>query len=53
MKTSESIANIAKALSGFQSEVKQPEKDGTNPHFKSKYVTLFANKGRYRKTITP
>jgi hypothetical protein len=40
MKTSESIANIAKALSAFQKDVKQPEKDGNNPHFKSKYVTL-------------
>jgi ERF superfamily len=40
MKTSESIAEIAKALAKFQSEVKQPEKSGTNPHFKSKYVTL-------------
>jgi hypothetical protein len=40
MKMSESIANIAKALSAFQANVKQPEKDGNNPHFKSKYVTL-------------
>ncbi|MCK1982186.1 MULTISPECIES: ERF family protein [Peribacillus] len=40
MKTSENIVEIAKALAGFQSEVKQPEKDGNNPHFKSKYVTL-------------
>lgn len=40
MKTSESIANIAKALSAFQKDVKQPEKNGNNPHFKSKYVTL-------------
>jgi hypothetical protein len=40
MKTSESIANIAKALASFQSEVKQPEKTGNNPHFRSKYVTL-------------
>ena len=40
MKTSESIAELAKALGTFQSEVKQPEKDGNNPHFKSKYVTL-------------
>jgi hypothetical protein len=40
MKTSESIANIAKALSAFQKDVKQPEKSGENPHFKSKYVTL-------------
>ncbi|WP_137743827.1 ERF family protein [Robertmurraya siralis] len=40
MKTSESIAEIAKALGTFQQEVKQPEKSGENPHFKSKYVTL-------------
>lgn len=40
MKTSENIIEIAKALAAFQSEVKQPEKDGNNPHFKSKYVTL-------------
>jgi hypothetical protein len=40
MRTSESIANIAKALAAFQKDVKQPEKDGNNPHFKSKYVTL-------------
>lgn len=40
MRTSESIAAIAKAMAGFQSEVKQPEKDGKNPHFKSNYVTL-------------
>lgn len=40
MKTSESIANIAKALSEFQQEVKQPEKSGENPHFRSKYVTI-------------
>lgn len=40
MKTSESIAELAKSLAEFQSSVKQPEKDGNNPHFKSKYVTL-------------
>lgn len=40
MKTSESIAEIAKSLAAFQSEVKQPEKNGENPHFRSKYVTL-------------
>lgn len=40
MKMSESIAEIAKALAEFQANVKQPEKDGKNPHFKSKYVTL-------------
>lgn len=40
IKTSESIANIAKALASFQAEVKQPKKEGLNPHFRSKYVTL-------------
>lgn len=40
MLKSESIAELAKALSSFQREVKQPQKNGVNPHFKSKYVTL-------------
>lgn len=40
MKTSEAINEIAKALAAFQGDVKQPEKDGNNPHFKSKYITL-------------
>lgn len=40
MKTSESIKNIATALSKFQEEVKQPEKSADNPFFKSKYVPL-------------
>lgn len=40
MNKSESIANIAKALSDFQAEVKQPLKDKDNPFFKSKYVPL-------------
>ena len=40
MNKSESIEELAKALSGFQKEVKQPSKNGYNPHFKSKYVTL-------------
>jgi hypothetical protein len=40
MKKSESIAEIAKALSAFQGEVKQPTKDKVNPFFKSKYVDL-------------
>lgn len=31
---------IAKALVKFQKEVKNPVKDATNPHFKSKYVKL-------------
>lgn len=37
---SESIAELAKALSAFHGEVKQPLKDKANPFFKSKYVPL-------------
>lgn len=40
MNKSESIVNLATALSAFQSEVKQPLKDADNPFFKSKYVPL-------------
>ena len=40
MNKSESIAELAKAMSLFQKEVKQPLKDKTNPFFKSKYVPL-------------
>ncbi|HWL13691.1 MAG TPA: ERF family protein [Ureibacillus sp.] len=40
MQKSESIAELAKALASFQSEVKQPLKDKANPFFKSKYVPL-------------
>ena len=40
MRKSESIAELAKALSAFQGEVKQPLKDKSNPFFKSTYVDL-------------
>lgn len=40
MNKSESIADLAKALAAFQSEVKQPKKDKSNPFFKSTYVDL-------------
>lgn len=40
MKKSDTIAELAKALSAFQGEVKQPFKDKNNPFFKSKYVPL-------------
>lgn len=40
MQKSESIAELAKALALFHSEVKQPLKDKANPFFKSKYVPL-------------
>lgn len=40
MNKSESIASLAEALAKFQSEVKQPFKDKSNPFFNSKYVPL-------------
>lgn len=40
MRKSDSIAELAKALASFHSEVKQPLKDKANPFFKSKYVPL-------------
>lgn len=40
MNKSETIAELAKALSNFQGEVIQPLKDKSNPFFKSKYVPL-------------
>lgn len=40
MNKSESIAALAEALAKFQSEVKQPFKDKSNPFFNSKYVPL-------------
>lgn len=40
MNKSETISELAKALSLFQSEVRQPLKDKENPFFKSKFVPL-------------
>ncbi len=40
MNKSESIKNIAKALSDFQAEVKNPANSADNPFFKSKYAPL-------------
>lgn len=40
MKTSESVAELFKALNKFRAELKQPLKDANNPFFKSKYVPL-------------
>lgn len=40
MNKSESIAELAKAMAVFQSEVIQPLKDKANPFFKSRYVPL-------------
>lgn len=40
MLKSDSIENLAKALSKFQSEVKNPANSANNPFFKSKYAPL-------------
>ena len=40
MRHSESIKEIAAALTEFQSEIKDPSRDGENPHFRSKYVQI-------------
>jgi hypothetical protein len=40
MNKSESLKNIAKALSDFQAEVKNPNNTANNPFFKSKYAPL-------------
>lgn len=40
MKMSESIGELAKALSNFQGEVESPKNKATNPFFKSKYAPL-------------
>lgn len=40
MNHSESMTNIAAALAAFQGDVKDPARNGENPHFRSKYVQL-------------
>lgn len=40
MEHSESIKFIAAALAEFQAEIKDPSRDGENPHFRSKYVQI-------------
>ncbi|MBS4463478.1 ERF family protein [Lactococcus garvieae] len=40
MKSSESVAELFKALNKFRGKLKQPLKDANNPFFKSKYVPL-------------
>lgn len=42
MNRSESIANLAAALSKAQGKLKNPHFDSTNPHFKSKFASLAA-----------
>lgn len=52
LKTSESIANLAKALVDTQRELKQPFKDKNNPAFKSQYVPLESVTESITKTAT-
>ena len=40
MKTSTSIATIAKSLAAASASLRNPGQDATNPHFRSKYTSL-------------
>jgi len=42
MKQTTNINDLAKALAAAQAEIKQPAKNSTNPHFKSRYADLTA-----------
>ena len=52
MKTSESIELLAGALATAQSELTNPPKNKTNPHFKSSYVDLADGLDVVRKTLS-
>lgn len=52
MKTSEEIAEIAKALSLAQQQMKPAIKDSTNPHFKSKYSDISSVWEAIREPLT-
>lgn len=49
MRTSESIAELAKALAAAQGEMKNAKLNKVNPHFKSRYADL----AEIRDTVTP
>lgn len=49
MQTSNSISKLAAALVKAQSEMKNPDFDAQNPHFKSKYASLVS----VRKAVLP
>ena len=48
---SESIANLVKALSTLQGELKDADKNALNPHFKSKYADLSEVLGNLRPLL--
>ena len=51
MNTSESTAAIAAALAKAHLEIENPELDGVNPHFKSRFSTLAAVLNAVRKPL--
>ena len=53
MKTSEQINELALALSKAQGEIENAGKDGSNPHFNSKYATLASVLIEVRKVLNP
>lgn len=52
MKTSEQINEIAEAMSKAQGQMQPADLEGSNPHFKSKYVTLASVWNAIRKPLT-
>ncbi len=52
MKTSESINELAKAMSSAQKEMKPASKDGLNPHYKSRYVNITSVWDAIREPLT-
>lgn len=52
MRTSDTVAKIASALSAFQADVKDPRRDGQNPHFRSKYVQIDGLLDAVRPTLS-
>lgn len=51
LKKSESIANLVKALSALQGELKDSSKNAVNPHYKSKYSDLSEVLGNLRPLL--
>ena len=52
MKTSDQTDKIDAALAKAQSELENPTKDATNPHFRSKYATLDAGLNIVRSVLS-
>lgn len=52
MKQSESIAELAKALTAAQAQITNARADSTNPHFRSKYADLASCWDACRRALT-